>query len=78
MIFFSERLRCGQSKCSNDNQCYGSVDLFGFVHGQDCGGGFCFLGICFPDLCQGWLNAAPCDCYCDCFVSCNDQCGLKC
>ncbi len=78
--FYSEPLRCGQSVCSGDHQCYGSTDLFGFVYGQDCSGGVCFglLG-CTPDRCQGWLGQAPCDCYCKCVVViCNHKCGVKC
>ena len=59
-------LRCGQSTCTSNAQCYGSVDPLGFVHNQDCSGGWppwrsCWglLG-CFtipgpPDRCQGLL-----------------------
>ncbi len=75
MIFFSERLRCEGSRCSNDNQCYGSTDWFGNIVGQNCGN---VLGV---NRCIGWPWTAPCDCYCDCaniFLSCTSTCGSKC
>ncbi len=78
--FFSEPLRCVGSRCSNDNQCYGSTDWFGNIVGQNCGNGNSFLGI--PDRCIAWLGAAsPCGCYCDCaniLFFCSSTCGPKC